>query len=499
MKKCCSAFSIALLILTAMTGDASASSPCFSTLGNDLKIHIPALKFAGSLFAVDLDYSASGPVPDAVWFKLDAGSIGASALSNCSYPAPLFSDGGNYTLRIPMALYGSAPFWADLQYVPSGDGQLWFKVASVGLMPNQMFATSLAGSANIGSWGSAAGGKTGLEAADSICQNLANAAGLLGAFRALLSDSNDDAYCRLHNFSGKKASNCGQATLPNSAGPWVRTDGFPFVNSINALFGNQIFSYVPPVLDESASKVSGFEYYFRGTDELGALGYQSGCNDWSSTSSLSVYVGRTSNTIGEWEGGPESHCMLNARLLCFQTGPSQPLPPFALPGKKVFLSSEEGTGNLHGWASSGGNTGIAAGDAVCKNRAAATGLQNAQSFKAWISDSGADAKDRLTSDGPWVRLDGVSVAGSKSDLVNSMLFTSINLTETGLYRRNRGSFTGTADTGSKTTNHCNNWSSNLDSIEGTIGFVFSAGPGWSDGYEYDCSHSVGYGLYCFED
>lgn len=494
------AFLIVLLSLTCATGSTDAVNLCFSTLGNDFKIHIPALSFSGSLYTLDLDYSPSGPTPDAVWFKLNTESIGMSALT-CSYPAPLFFDNGKFTLRLPMALYGAIPFWADLEYVPSDDGQLWFKVAGVGLMPNQMFVTSLTGSVNLGNWEPSAGGKTGLEAADNICQNLANAAGLQGTFKALLSDSNNDAYCRVHDLSGKKASNCNQETLPNSSGPWVRTDGFPFTASADTLFGNNLFSYVPPVLDESASILSGSYSYLLGTTKLGEFGYQYNCNDWTGTSSDQwVYVGTTTNTIGEWASYRATTCdRNNVRLLCLQTGASQPLPPFALPGKKVFFSSEEGTGNLQSWPSSGGNTGLAAADTVCQNRAAAAGLPNAQNFKAWLSDSSVDAKDRITSDGPWVRLDGVAVAESKPDLIDGRLFTSINLTETGLYRSNWRVYTGTTNAGLRTTKQCNNWSSNLASSEGTVGAVYSAGFDWSNEYAEGCSHSSYYGLYCFED
>jgi hypothetical protein len=66
---------------------------------------------------------------------------------------------------------------------------------------------------------------TGLEAADAICQSRAEAGGLNGTFRAWLSDDDDDAYCRIHGLSGKKAENCGQGSLPDFAGNWVRTDG----------------------------------------------------------------------------------------------------------------------------------------------------------------------------------------------------------------------------------------------------------------------------------
>jgi hypothetical protein len=68
-------------------------------------------------------------------------------------------------------------------------------VGSAGAQTRQVFVTSASGSANFSSWPSATPGAVGLEAADSICRNLATTAGLArpDAFRAWLSDSLDDA------------------------------------------------------------------------------------------------------------------------------------------------------------------------------------------------------------------------------------------------------------------------------------------------------------------
>src|SRR3972149_6970160 len=73
----------------------------------------------------------------------------------------------------------------------------------------RMFVTSVTGTGDLSSWADAGG--------------LPNAAG----YRAWLSDSIDDAYCRLHNLTGKKASNCGEAVLPAAAGPRWRPAGAP--------------------------------------------------------------------------------------------------------------------------------------------------------------------------------------------------------------------------------------------------------------------------------
>ena len=99
-----------------------------------------------------------------------------------------------------------------------------------------VFVTSVTGTGDLGSWPDA-GMATGTAAGDAICQARATAAGLANPsnFVAWLSDSSDDAYCRLHNLSGKKVTNCGQSTLPVAAGPWLHPNGIPFGEPIDQL------------------------------------------------------------------------------------------------------------------------------------------------------------------------------------------------------------------------------------------------------------------------
>ena len=76
--------------------------------------------------------------------------------------------------------------------------------------PRVAFVTSVFGDGNLGSWPDS-GIEVGVAAADEICQARATVAGLAnsGNFVAWLSTTTDDAYCRLHGFSGKKSANCG--------------------------------------------------------------------------------------------------------------------------------------------------------------------------------------------------------------------------------------------------------------------------------------------------
>jgi hypothetical protein len=86
------------------------------------------------------------------------------------------------------------------------------------------------------------------------------------------------------------------------------------------------------------------------------------------------------------------------RLQCFQVGSGPALPAYALPGKRVFVTSANGTGDLGSWPSAGTATGINAGDATCRSLAANAGLPNASNFKAWLSTNAINA-GRIASDG----------------------------------------------------------------------------------------------------
>jgi hypothetical protein len=355
---------------------------------------------------------------------------------------------------------------------------------------NKVFITSVSGTGNLSSW-TDSGGKTGVAAGDAICQTRASAVGLSGTYKAWLSDATTDAYCHIFNLTGTKTNNCGQASLPIAAGPWVRTDGFPFSKTIDELVNGVI--YAPLVYDEigTFSATSTWPRMFTGTTSSGTLQPGLSCSDWTSAAPTdNAFVGFSDYTTAAWTSGPQSSdCNTSRRLACFQTGAGAPLPDHSTPGKKVFISSAFYNGNL------GGPTGA---NTKCQTLAAAAGLANSGNFKAWLSTTTVDAKDRLTSNGPWVRVDGVKIADNKTDLIDGTLFTAINVTETGAYVTNSSPWTSTNPNGTKNTANgtCIDWSSSLNADHGGAGMVNSVRE-WS---------LYGYGacdlllrLYCFED
>ena len=65
--------------------------------------------------------------------------------------------------------------------------------------------------------------------------------------------------------------------------------------------------------------------------------------------------------------------------------------PTAAVQRRVFVTSVTGNGNLSSWPDAGGQTGVAAGDAICRARATAASLPNANTFRAWLSTTATDA------------------------------------------------------------------------------------------------------------
>jgi hypothetical protein len=371
--------------------------------------------------------------------------------------------------------------------------------------PNsKAFVTSVTGNANLGSW-AGAGGNTGLAAGNAICQARANAAGLPGTFKAWISTSTTDAYCNIHNLTGTKALNCGQAVLPVAAGPWVRTDGTPFAPTIDNLTTTSHIVYTPLNYDEFGHLFPTSTMNFTNTDWDGEFNSGGGaftaCADWTDgTSAVNLVTGGwVYGTLSIWTSGWGFPCNSTLPLICMQTGAGAPLPTITATGKKVFVTLGavgSGNGNLSTWADAGLNTGLAAGDAICQARATAAGLANASKFKAWLSDSTHEAKDRLLSDGPWSRIDGFTIANNKADLIDGRLFTSINQDETGDYG-NPYPWTGTNANGTKATDTCNNWTDGTAGQNGLIGSGALVSGSWTNYTPIACSGTRQ--LYCFED
>jgi len=359
------------------------------------------------------------------------------------------------------------------------------------LAARQAFVTSVAGSGILGTWPEA-GGNVGLAAGDAICVARAAAANLPdpGQFVAWMSDSTNDAYCRIHGFNGTKANLCGQATLPGGAGPWQRVDGSPFMAVIERAIEADI--YMPLSLDEFGATVNNQRIY-TGTMPDGTAA-DLHCDNWLVDDD--VRVGTTSQTYPGWTHVAGRAFCNSGRLACLQkgSGPALSLPPSGR--KQAFITWERVNGNLGTSPLAGGNAGIAAADAICRNSAQAANLYEAQSYKAYIA-AGSNAAARFQNDGPWFRLDGVRFADDFAQIGSGFVRAPLNLTETGLYRNSFViyAWTGVDNNGSFGAS-CNNW--NASSGAGWTSLPEADGPRWPRA-NLDSACSSMYSLYCLSD
>jgi len=358
------------------------------------------------------------------------------------------------------------------------------------------FITSTAGNGNLSGWADA-GGETGVAAGDAICQAHAAALEPPGTFRAWLSSSTDDAYCRIHGLGGKRASNCGQAELPVAAGPWVRTDGLPFGEEISTLLPPTGAIYYPLRFDEDGALSAATSRVWTATDSDGSS-ESPNCDDWSSSSdAVFSRVGSGDFGTNGWTSTGQSPCNLERPLFCFESGVGDPLPARAGWGRLAFVTTGNGNGNLGGWDGADGQTALAAGDAVCQSEAGAADLPYPESFKAWLSDGATDARDRFDHDGPWMRLDRVLIASGLSDLTDSKLVSAPNQTAAGAYLGSAFAWTGTLPDGTAALEICGGWIVGDGTAFGRRGNSSGADTAWTQSGQHACGNANR--LYCLQD
>ncbi len=368
-----------------------------------------------------------------------------------------------------------------------------------------VFVTSSQGVGDLSLWEEAEG-KSGQEAGDAICDSLATRAQLDGKYWAWLSSAETDAFCHVLGTAGLKDENCGLEPAPDDLGPWLRIDGVPFSEKLSSLLDDMVLS--PVNIDESGNKVPAKEQIWTGTFSNGKGRYGSGevapnCNNWTETeSTITGRTGETSGTIEWWTSIRSAKCDKNGHLICFQVDQTGPLPDAGEKGKIVFVTSTSGQGKLSKWVPRSGLEGIDAADEVCRESAAKVDLSNAEKYKAWISGSQGHAVNRIKSEGPWTRLDGVLFAKDKEQLLSKNLTTSLSVTENGDYRRYKV-WTGTESSdGTLVSNaNCQNWTSDSDQDIGEFGESYQVDGNWSTvgrRSAASCSNEK-YHLYCFED
>ncbi len=277
----------------------------------------------------------------------------------------------------------------------------------------------------------------GLAGADTICNDLAQAAGLPGQYAAWLSSRTQDARDRLGSASG-----------------WIRTDGRPFSLSRGDLLSGQIIH--PLNLDENgAIRTVNIATNTKedGTRRDGVSNSTGACEDWTGDSDVHEY-GRSSETNRRWTQFDEGSCADDANLYCLGITYSNDIQ---LP---------EANGARRAWLSSGtlsGNVGIDVMDDLCSSEGKSLGVDSAVAFVATSTES---AVDRLDLSGPtWVRSDNAILWLESMDIKTKSPMAAINISNQGELLRGPSDSSFFTWTGAQTPStlaapeeNCQDWS-----------------------------------------
>ncbi|HYB99566.1 MAG TPA: DUF1554 domain-containing protein [Candidatus Limnocylindrales bacterium] len=306
--------------------------------------------------------------------------------------------------------------------------------------------------------GTTTGALGGLTGADGFCQAQASGGGLGGTYRAWLSTSAKTARERIAGIEYRLVDD---TTVAVSSGADL------FDGNITANITRNQFTGT-----NAGSNV------WTGTNADGTAAAAT-CQDWTSASfGSSGTVGNNGNTA-TWTTAGSSACNLGQRLYCFEQ----------LPYKRVFVTSTTTNGNIGG---------LAGGDAFCQARANAANLGG--TWRAWLSTSTVDAKDRIP-DAEYRLVNGrVVVANNKADLTDGSIDANIELDESGIVRT-PDVWTGTDGFGVKIAgSNCVDWTNGTVTWSGRQGKNdFPVGSAtWTSHGVVSC-HIASLRLYCFEE
>jgi hypothetical protein len=156
-------------------------------------------------------------------------------------------------------------------------------------------------------------------------------------------------------------------------------------------------------------------------------------------------------------------------------------------GKRVFTTQATMNGNLGG---------LAGADLKCTQAAQAAGLGG--NWVAWLSTMNADAKDRVTSAGPWTQIGQATPAVTKAQLTNPPIGSELRRNELGLNISGNQNFVWTASDADGTflDDDCEGWTSAGAVNHAASGDARTTSPAWTAAVPRDCNLSLH--LYCFE-
>lgn len=370
------------------------------------------------------------------------------------------------------------------------------------------FVTSVWGPGNFSAWADVEPGATGVEAADSICRARAAAAGLPGAqdFRAWVSDSLDDAWCRVQGLTGRRDDGCAGAPSLPGAGPWALVgEDVLWAESLEALTSED-GPKLPLDRNELGVAIHPGDAIWTGTDETGrGIDPFAGwfCQDWTAAQT-EVYAaaGAAYGTRPAWTEEYAASCDTLRPLFCLQGVPATQRPPIATqaPAALAFVTDTVGSADFGSWPSASSLTGTDAADAICRSEAAARHLPNPDAFVAFVSTATTSARDRLPAGIGWVRLDGARVAVSRDDLLDGALATPISITPSGHTRPELGAGQGAVWTGTTAEGlsadglDCSGWTDGTDNAMALAGEPDTVAANWTDAQPAACSSELP--IYC---
>lgn len=142
-------------------------------------------------------------------------------------------------------------------------------------------------------------------------------------------------------------------------------------------------------------------------------------------------------------------------------------------------------------------------DAICLNRADDAGLANPHRFKAWLSSSKEDARDRFNRErrGRLVMINGLVLAAGWEELLAGQLENPLEVTEIGTTYHSKV-WTGTKASGTAAvgTDHCLDWTTDSVMHDGFYGYSDEISFEWTLADQIDnplpCIDPLA--IYCFE-
>jgi len=162
--------------------------------------------------------------------------------------------------------------------------------------------------------------------------------------------------------------------------------------------------------------------------------------------------------------------------------------------RRVFVTSKLYAG--------GDLEGLKLADAQCANRADDAGWPEPLKYRAWLSDSTTDARDRFKRGrGRLVLMNGLILAQSWAALLAGQLENPIDVTEKG-ETYHGGVWTGTRPDGTAVpgSQHCEDWKTESIFPKGHYGDSNLATPEWtlSASWNQPSSCPATYAIYCFQ-